>query len=63
MWVQLSGLYVAVKKLFLSHLFVMFASITVVVMLMSPKGRKVNKLTMYGDEARGLLFASSHGAV
>ena len=60
---QLLRLYIAVKKLFLSHLFVMFASITVVVMLMSPKGRKANKLTMCSDEARGLLVVSNHGAV
>ena len=34
-----------------------------VVVPMSPKGRKVNKLTMCSDEVRGLLAASSHGAV
>lgn len=63
MWVQLSGLYVAVKKTIPIPSVCHVCFHNCVVMLMSPKGRKVNKLTMYGDESKGLLVASNHGAV
>ena len=63
MWVRLLWLYVAVKKTIPIPSVCHVCFHNCVVVLMSPKGRKANKLTMYGDEARGLLVVSSHGAV